>query len=397
MMPCPCSRTHRPLRYCGVLAMVAIAIGTLSGMVDEDAVTRNAARVEALEQAMPVGPRSAEKLGLRVAWRQPIDANAITEMLISNGAVFLIDSDNEIAMLDLESGQQRWVGFGGSGNDLIVDIQHIPADQKVLVIRASSILSLSAKTGIPIVHGATQSSMQPLEWLAATPGVVYNDSYIYGGLAGEVVWQGWTMGFSLRAHRIGRRVASQPIVTGHVVLASSQSGELVALDAETGTLLWQKRLLDTISGVPATSSTMTLVASRDQHLRAFDTANGKLKWARLFDSPLLSGPVLKGNAVYQQVPGTGLIRFEATPRNAPSGIEVWTAADVQGDVIATIGDLLLTWTPGTKRLQTVSSSTGSVDATVDTNRVSLMKTTNNTLLLLGSEGELECLQPSLGK
>ncbi|HCA39394.1 MAG TPA: hypothetical protein DEO92_06925, partial [Phycisphaerales bacterium] len=157
--------------------------------------------------------------------------------------------------------------------------------------------------------------------------VVYNDSYIYGGLAGEVVWQGWTMGFSLRAHRIGRRVASQPIVTGHVVLASSQSGELVALDAETGTLLWQRRLLDTISGVPATSSTMTFVASRDQHLRAFDTANGKLKWARLFDSPLLSGPVLKGNAVYQQVPGTGLIRFEATPRNAPSGIEVWTAAD----------------------------------------------------------------------
>jgi hypothetical protein len=377
--------------------MVAIATGTLSGMVDEDAVTRNVARVEALEQTMPVGPRSAEKLGLRIAWRQPVDANAITDMLISNGAVFLIDSDNEITMLDLESGQQRWVGFGGSGNDIIVDIQHIPADQKVLVIRASSILSLSANTGIPIVHGATQSSMQPLEWLAATPGVVYNGSYIYGGLAGEVVWQGWKMGFSLRAHRIGRRVASQPVVTGQVVLVSSQSGELVALDAETGALLWQRRLLDTISGVPATSSTTTLVASRDQHLRAFDTANGKLKWGRLFDRPLLSGPVLDGSAVYQQVPGTGLVRFETAPRNAPSGIEVWTAADVQGDVIATIGDLLLTWTPGTKRLQTVSSSTGSVDATVDTNRVSLMETRNNTLLLLGGEGELECLQPSLGK
>lgn len=397
MMFRPHLHIRRPVRRCTLVAMVAVALGTLCGMADEDAVTRNAARVRALEQAMPVGPRSASSLSLRVAWRQPVDVQSITGVFISNGAVFLVDVDNEVIMFDLESGQRRWVGFGAGGNDIIIDILHIPAEEKVLVVRTHSILSLSANTGIPVVHGATTSSMQPLQWLAATPGVLYGGSYIYGGLAGELVWQGWDMGFSTRAHRIGRRVAAAPVLAGRVVLAASRAGALVALDANTGTLLWQQMLLDSISGVPATSNSMALVASRDQHLRAFDAGSGKLKWARLFDQPLTSGPVLHGHAVYQQVPGTGLVRFEAAPQNAPIGIEVWTSPEVKGDVIGTTGDLLVVWTPDAKRLQTVSSSTGSVDATVDTNGVSLIRVQDNTLLLLGGDGELECLRPALGR
>jgi outer membrane protein assembly factor BamB len=380
-----------------MVVMVTIAVGGRSGMADEGAVARNAARVQQLEQAMPVGPRSAKELGLRVAWRHPIAVNSITGIFISNGAAFLVDSENEVTMLDLKSGQKQWVGFGGGKNDIIIDVQHLPSDSKVLIVRSHSILTLASSTGIPIVHGASQTSMQQLEWLAATPGFVHENTYIYGGLSGEVVWQGWDMGFSLRAHRIGRRVASPPVLAGRAVLTGSRSGALVALDADTGTLLWQKQLLDSISGVPATSSSLAVVASRDQHIRTFDTASGKLKWARLFEQPLTSGPVLNGSAVYQQVPETGLVRFEAVPRNAPSGIEVWTAADVQGDVIGTTGDLLLVWTPEATRLQTVSASTGSVDATINANNVSLMKAKDNTLLLLGGDGELECLRPALGR
>jgi hypothetical protein len=397
MMSKPHHLIGQPARVCGLLAMAAMAVGMLGGMADDDAVTRNAARVHELELTMPVGPRSATSLGLRVAWRQPIDTASTTDLFISNGAVFVVNSDNEVSMIDLESGERQWTGFGAGGNEIIVDVVHLPDEEKVLVIRTHSILTLSANTGIPFVHGATNSSMQPLQWLAATPGVLHGGSYIYGGLAGELVWQGWDMGFSTRAHRIGRRVAAPPTLAGQVVLAASRAGSLVAIDANTGTLLWQRMLLDSISGVPATSNTMALVASRDQHLRAFDVGTGKLKWAKLFDQPLTSGPVLQGHAVYQQVPGTGLVRFEAAPRNAPHGIEVWTAPDVHGDVIGTTGDLLLVWTPDTKQLQSVSASTGSVDALVDTNNVSLMESRDNALLLVGGDGELECLRPALGR
>ncbi|MDP6600893.1 MAG: PQQ-binding-like beta-propeller repeat protein, partial [Phycisphaerales bacterium] len=304
MMSRPRFRSRQLLRRFAMVVMVILTVGGRSGMADEEAVTRNAARVQQLEQAMPVGPRSAKKLGLRVAWRHTIAANRITEVFISNGAAFLVDSDNEITMLNLKSGQQRWVGFGGARNDVILDIQYLPSDSKVLVVRTHSILTLESNTGIPVAHGAMQSSSQPLEWLAATPGIVHGNTYISGGLAGEVVWQGWNMGFSLRAHRIGRRIASPPVLAGRAVLTCSRSGALAALDADTGTLLWQQQLLDSISGVPATSKSLAVVASRDQHLRAFDTAAGKLKWARLFEQPLISGPVLMNNAVYQHVPGT---------------------------------------------------------------------------------------------
>lgn len=393
----PRSRTTGLLRRAAAMAMVAVGIGTLSGMADDGAVARNEARVGELERTMPLGPRSAGTLGLRIAWRQPIAVGTIVGVFISNGGAFLVDADNEVTMFDLDTGEQRWVGFGAGGNDIIIDILHVPDEHKVLVIRTNSILSLSADTGIPLIHGATRTSVQPLEWLAATPGTLRGGSYIYGGLAGEVVWQGWELGFSTRAHRIGRRVASQPVIAGNAVIAASRSGTLAALDVDTGRLLWQTQLLDGISGLPATSSSLVFVASRDQHIRGYDALNGKLKWARLFQTPLTSGPTLYGNAVYQQVPDTGLIRFEAAPRSAPSGIEVWTAPEVKGDVIGTTGDLLLTWTPESKVIQTVSSSTGSVDATIETNNVLLMKAKDNTLLLLGGDGELECLRPALGK
>lgn len=373
-------------------APVASAVEASSA--NDDAIARDAARVKQLELQMPLGPRSARSLGLRVAWRNPINTASVASLFVSNGAIFVVDRDHEVTMFNQDTGQKNWVGFGAGGNDIIIDVVHVPSAEKVLVVRTNSILTVSATTGIPMVHGATQSSVQPLEWLAATAGTLRGDAYIYGGLAGELVWQGWGMGFSTRAHRIGRRIESQPIVTGTTVIAASRSGTLAALDVNTGALLWKKKLFDGVSGVPSATPSMVAVASRDQHLRMFNVRDGSLKWSKLYEVPLVSGPTILDGAVYQHVPSLGLVKMQAAPLNSPGGVEEWTAAAVQGDVIGTVGNLLLAWAPSVKQLQTVSINTGSVDASVSAPSIERLISKDGIVLLLGGDGELECLLPA---
>ncbi|MDG1837965.1 MAG: PQQ-binding-like beta-propeller repeat protein [Phycisphaerales bacterium] len=381
---------------CSVSSLLALYLAmalSIGPGVDSqlDPAARNEARVEALERQMPLGPRTAKALGMRVQWRKPIDIDSIRGMHTSHGAVFLVNTNNEVSMLDLKDGRHKWKSFGGSASDLILDVAYLPEKNKVLVIRSNSILTLAGGTGLPILNKATQSSVQPLDWLAATSGVMFHDAYIYGGLAGEVAWQTYDLGFSSKANRIGRRIAEPPVLAGEIVVATSQDGTLAALDATSGTLLWTKKLLDQVSGEPATSNRLLFVASHDQHLRAMDARDGRGRWSRLFEQPLQSGPTFIGDAVYQQVPQTGLVKLEALPPSAPEGIITWTAEDVSGDVIATIGELLLTFDPSNNELQTVSARTGAVDATGRINKLSLMNAEANNLLLLGGSGELECL------
>ena len=371
-----------------------IASAVEASSADDDAIARNSARVKQLELQMPLGPRSARSLGLRVAWRNPINTDSVVGLFVSNGAIFVVDRDQEVTMFNQDTGQKRWVGFGAGGNDIIIDVVHVPSAEKVLVVRTNSILTVSATTGIPMVHGATQSSVQPLEWIAATAGTLRGDAYIYGGLAGELVWQGWGMGFSTRAHRIGRRIESQPIVAGNAVIAASRSGTLAALDINTGALLWKKKLFDGVSGVPSATPSMVAVASRDQHLRMFNVQDGSLKWSKLYKVPLMSGPTILDGAVYQHVPGVGLVKMQAAPQNSPGGVEEWAAAAVHGDVIGTVGNLLLAWAPSVKQLQTVSINTGSVDASVSAPSIKRLISKDGIVLLLGGDGELECLLPA---
>jgi outer membrane protein assembly factor BamB len=393
--------------------VVAAALLTMSGVAvaqQPDAAARNAARVSVLEARMPLGPKSAKGVGLQAMWRYSVNPASTRALFMSEGAAFLINSNNEVIMLDLETGRRKWTAFGGGGSDLIVDVVHVKEDNKVLVVRSNSILTLSSTTGLPIPLSTTRSSVQPLEWLSDTRGAISGTYYIYGGLAGEVVWQDWRLGFPTNAHRIGRKVQAAPALFEGKTIASSRTGELAAMAADDGLLLWQKMLLGPMAGNPVSAdmsdtdtesglaivTSILFVASEDQYLRAYNLANGKLRWARLFDQPLKNGPVLAGQRILQQVPGTGLVCMEGLPADSPEGKVVWKAPTVLGQVIGSTDDLLLVWDEGNSTLQTVSEATGSIDATSTASNVSRMAIQDNTLLLLGGQNELVCYRPTLG-
>jgi hypothetical protein len=59
-----------------------------------------------------------------------------------------------------------------------------------------------------------------------------------------------------------------------------------------------------------------------------------------------------------------------------------------------VGNLLLAWAPSVKQLQTVSINTGSVDASVSAPSIKRLISKDGIVLLLGGDGELECLLPA---
>ena len=386
--------SRRPISLCILAILTWTSIAASTPLQENDALARNAARVRALEARLPMGPTKAAALSLEIAWRTPISDQEIRSLYSSDDAVFLINSDNEITMYDITNGKRRWSSFGGGGSDIIIDVVHIPEAKKLLVVRTNSILTLSDQTGIPVINNASQSSVQAFDWLATTRGVLHGNSYIYGGLGGEIVWQGWDVGFSVKAHRLGLRVDNPPIIASSMVIAASRSGIVMALDASNGEAKWNQQLLGSMGGSPATGGGKVFISSHDQHLRSFDLKDGRLKWARLFDSPLTSGPALIDETIYQQVPGTGLVAMEANADNAPSGIIKWKASDVDGNVIGTVNGLLLVWNPETRTLRTLSASTGGVDATAAKLKISHLDQSGSKTILLGGQNELQCLQPA---
>ena len=79
------------------------------------------------------------------------------------------------------------------------------------------------------------------------------------------------------AHMSGA-VDGSPAVSGGLVVAGSQNGELAAYDERTGALLWKRSGLGPISGSPAISDSRVFAATLSGHVRAFGLAEGREIW-----------------------------------------------------------------------------------------------------------------------
>ncbi|WP_376872638.1 PQQ-binding-like beta-propeller repeat protein [Albirhodobacter sp. R86504] len=66
--------------------------------------------------------------------------------------------------------------------------------------------------------------------------------------------------------------------SGGKVFVSTGFGELVALDAATGAVIWRQELPAAVGGAPAVSGDLVYVVSRDSTAYAIRTSDGKIQW-----------------------------------------------------------------------------------------------------------------------
>ena len=135
----------------------------------------------------------------------------------------------------------------------------------------------------------------------------------------------WSAELTAAFDRGGQVSGGGLAASGNRVYATTGYGEVVALDAATGTAVWRQRLDSPATGAPMVEGDTVYVVGRDGGAWALDAANGRVRWTSLgvpSSSAMVSGsaPAVSGDVVlFPQASG------ELTAARRDTGDRVWVA------------------------------------------------------------------------
>lgn len=137
-----------------------------------------------------------------------------------------------------------------------------------------------------------------------TPATVYN--------AGPLFLQ-WAYSFGERVE-----IEAQPIIANGVIYQGVMNGEMHAINANTGQVLWIKRPGGPIAHTAATDGVRVYFGSLDGNVYALNTSNGELAWTFVTDGPVVSAPTVVNERVFIGSNDGSLYALEAT-----TGVKLW--------------------------------------------------------------------------
>jgi outer membrane protein assembly factor BamB len=85
---------------------------------------------------------------------------------------------------------------------------------------------------------------------------------------------------------------------GRVFVNLEQKGTTLALDVDTGKILWRSHTRGPIASSPAIGGDFVIVSAHDGTVRALEAANGRLRWRLRAGSSVESSPVVIDDTVY---------------------------------------------------------------------------------------------------
>ncbi len=218
-MACPPHVHGRDVLVCGHRrpTLLDLATGrarwTLPAVGREDALTQAAAAVQGewiyrggLSSGVVAYRRSgAERPSER--WRSPVERATVGPVIVSEGV--LVQTDGALTLLDRQTGKPRWR----------VEQPFGPTTAAPLSLGRNLVLAASTSQGLLALEARTGR----VRWrLPAPPPLL-----------------------SFAMNRRGSAVSASPVLVGHTVFTTLDDGRVVALDAATGKIVWQRAL-----GVP---------------------------------------------------------------------------------------------------------------------------------------------------
>jgi len=102
-----------------------------------------------------------------------------------------------------------------------------------------------------------------------------------------------------------------PAIDGDTIYAAGAEGEVVALDRNTGKLLWEVDLEQPLSGGVGAYEDLVLVGTYKGQVMALDSSNGSVKWTAQASSEILSAPQSNGSIVVAQSLDGRLFGYDA--------------------------------------------------------------------------------------
>lgn len=101
-----------------------------------------------------------------------------------------------------------------------------------------------------------------------------------------------------------------PVLDGNRLYAASEDGEVAAVDAASGDLIWRQRLRETVTGGVGAGRGLVMVGTRNAEVIVLDQADGSVRWRAAVSSEVLSAPQTNGDVVVLQTVDDKLIALD---------------------------------------------------------------------------------------
>lgn len=219
----------------------------------------------------------------------------------------------------------------------------------------------------------------------------------------------WSVDLTADFDKGGGQSGGGLAAAGDQLYVATVYGELVALDAASGTVIWRQRLDAPVSGAPAIDAGVVYVGGRDGSAWAVDAADGKVIW-QVAGSPGPTGyvgtsaPTVGERAViFPAASG-----FLTAVLKIGSGTKIWQSSiagervgrayavtfDVTGDAVLD-GDVIYAGT-GSDRTVAMSSSSGEKIWSADEGAMGPVAVAGGSLFLVNAEAHLVRLDAETG-
>ncbi|MCJ1885545.1 outer membrane protein assembly factor BamB [Pseudomonas sp. LA21] len=107
----------------------------------------------------------------------------------------------------------------------------------------------------------------------------------------------------------------EPAVDGQTIYAASAEGRVMAIQRESGDVLWKKDLDLPISGAVGVGNGLVLLGTMRGDVIVLDAGSGEQKWRAKVTSEVLAAPATNGDVVVVQTQDDKLVAFDAATGN----------------------------------------------------------------------------------
>jgi outer membrane protein assembly factor BamB len=188
-----------------------------------------------------------------VKWAFKAGGPIVSSPAIAGGVVYIAAWDGHLYAIDEETGKEKW---NFKSRMPIASTPAVAGDTLYFVSSAGSLAALDIKTGQP-------------KWAYA---IEYERKFEAKNLHGypspaQTIPDAWDM------------FISSPAVANGKVYFGGGDGNVYAVDAQAGTLLWKFPTKDVVHASPAVANNTVYIGSWDSYLYAIDADTGLEKWS----------------------------------------------------------------------------------------------------------------------
>lgn len=235
----------RPTHGSLILAVGLVTI-TVSDLRAQAMFHGNLARTGVYEA---VGPTVTPRL----RWTFKTGGPIVTSPVIADGVVFIASLDGHLHAIDQATGTEKWKF---KSRMPIASTPAVTPEAVFFVSSAGSLAALDVETGQP-------------KWVCPTE---YERKFEAKNLHGypapaQTIPDAWDL------------FTSSPAVAAGKVFFGSGDGNVYAVAADSGLLLWKFATRDVVHSSPAVVGSTLYIGSWDSNLYALDVETGQLKWA----------------------------------------------------------------------------------------------------------------------